>query len=1381
MTDLISLGIKVDATSAEAAAGSLDKLTVAGGRAETATQALGSTAVASSGGLGVLEAQATSATLATNALSLANARGARAAGFTAAETLNLSRQFADIGVTAAMGMNPLMILIQQGPQVAETFSSAAARGNTFSMMLGGVAKQLGLVVAVTPAAVTAQLAQANSANVAAQAQLKLAQANIAAAGGAQAAAAAAAAATVAQTAQGAAAAAAAGATTLALAPLAIALAAVAAVVAVFAGGLAVATREINKTGGSASDLQRRLGLTDAEMKKVGDTSISMGNVMQATFNVTAKALGEAFGPQIKAVQGFFSDLYKGVVSGGLAAIKGLLGAFIGGFYAIRDTWKLFPAAIGDAVISAANLAIGAANGMVAKGVEIINGLIDAANRAAGAVGLSIRIPTLSTPQIAELSNQYAGAMSRVGAAAGEGFGRGFTEASSLVDRAGAAIGAEASRLRDAAALARARPNGARPAAAAGASAGASDADREAAEAARDLARELERLADAEKRRAEAAASSIAAVRDNLALTQLEISLIGASTREREIAIAMMLAEREARAQNMSPAETALFIAASARLADAQLTLAAGQDAYNASLTETSDLLNQIDDQARDAASGMSEAFGQVGSALGNVLTLMTGYAAKQEELAVLRAEEVKAGRSAALIDRQSAAARIDYYGDLASAAKGFFKENSAGYKVAEAAEKAYRVYQFAVAAKSIVMKGMETAAHLLGVSTRVATVPVEVAADAATTASGTAAGAARIFAALGPWGFPVVGAMVGVMAALGASMLGGGGGSGPAINPQEMQDAAGTGSVLGDRSAKSESIARSLEIVASNSNRDLEFSNGMLRALRSIDDQIGTFAASIARSLGAGGALDTSGLRLGTTGSAPSLSNLGFSSSTNRTLLDQGVRFVSQSVGEIIAGGIAGATYQAVESTRRRTAFGITYSSSTRTETTSTALDADLRGQLTSIIASLRDGVLSAANVLGATGAEAVLNAFAVNLGQISFQNMSGAEIEEALKAIFSKLGDDMAVAALPVLAELQKVGEGAFETLIRVARQYQVVDMSLAAMGLTFGAVGVSSLAARERLVDLFGSIDNFAEQTAAYAETYLTEAERLAPVQSAVTAELARLGLTGLATRDQFKETVQGLDLTTAAGAEMFAALMALAPAFAKVTEESKALQTAKDVLSGAYDRESRALGDTIKRLSDLASGLRRYGASLATGPSAALSPEEQYRAAQAEFARVSGLAAGGDIGALGELQGVSQAYLTASRTYNASSRAYFDDLAAVTAAILEAEGAATAQVDVAQAQLDALTLSVSTLISIDETMVSVADAITALTALLAPPAGTAANDNRPLVSQLEQSNKTLTELVATQNASLQQQAAIAAAQEARFAAIEAQLARQTREMVA
>jgi len=53
--------------------------------------------------------------------------------------LGLSRQFADVGVTAAMGMNPLMILIQQGPQIADQMALMKMQGLGLSQVMRSLA------------------------------------------------------------------------------------------------------------------------------------------------------------------------------------------------------------------------------------------------------------------------------------------------------------------------------------------------------------------------------------------------------------------------------------------------------------------------------------------------------------------------------------------------------------------------------------------------------------------------------------------------------------------------------------------------------------------------------------------------------------------------------------------------------------------------------------------------------------------------------------------------------------------------------------------------------------------------------------------------------------------------------------------------------------------------------------------------------------------------------------------------------------------------------------------------------------------------------------------------------------------------------------------
>ncbi len=158
--------------------------------------------------------------------------------------------------------------------------------------------------------------------------------------------------------------------------------------------------------------------------------------------------------------------------------------------------------------------------------------------------------------------------------------------------------------------------------------------------------------------------------------------------------------------------------------------------------------------------------------------------------------------------------------------------------------------------------------------------------------------------------------------------------------------------------------------------------------------------------------------------------------------------------------------------------------------------------------------------------------------------------------AEFSKMSDELALRVLPSINDFTKGTETASATLQRVGGDYMVVDASLASIGASFGAVGVESITARERLVDLLGGVQNLSSGATFFAQNFLTEAERMAPVAKQVNDSLAALGYIGdtaLTTRDQFKAAVLGLQdggaLATEAGAKTFAGLMSVEGAFAQL----------------------------------------------------------------------------------------------------------------------------------------------------------------------------------------------------------------------------------------
>ena len=573
-------------------------------------------------------------------------------------------------------------------------------------------------------------------------------------------------------------------------------------------------------------------------------------------------------------------------------------------------------------------------------------------------------------------------------------------------------------------------------------------------------------------------------------------------------------------------------------------------------------LNKLAPQLGDS---LEKAFGGPGKALTGVISAAATLGKKLAEIS-LEERDPKNKDDAVKFARQRVDATVSGFAEMSIAAKGFFDKNYSGYAALQSVEKAYRAWQFAQQVQAMAREAADTVRS--------------VANSLAKGTASTAAGAAKMFEVLGPFAFPAVAAMVALLAGLGLSSGGGGGDSVPGANDMKArQDAQGSGSILGDSKAKSESLEKALTHAQAYENKDLEYGNAMVRSLKSIDDQIGAVAAALAKAFGAGGMLSAEGLNLGKTGSTPTLSNLGFSKSTTRTLQDQGIQFDAATLGAILEGGLSGSTYQQVLETTKKKAFGITTSSKSKVITETGALDGDFLDQITKLITSLGKGVTDAAGAIKATGVEEALASFKVDLGKLSFKDMTGTQIEEALNAIFGKLGDDMAKAAVPAIAQFQKVGEGAFETLVRVARQYEVIDTTLKSVGMTFATVGVASLEARERLVDLVGGLDNLTDQAAFFAEHFLSDDERLKPVQDSVAAELKRLGLSPDLTREGFKDLVLKQNVSNEDGAKLYAALMALAPAFDKVA-------TAAENARAAVEDKRASIQDQIDELT-LSSG--------------------------------------------------------------------------------------------------------------------------------------------------------------------------------------------------
>lgn len=157
------------------------------------------------------------------------------------------------------------------------------------------------------------------------------------------------------------------------------------------------------------------------------------------------------------------------------------------------------------------------------------------------------------------------------------------------------------------------------------------------------------------------------------------------------------------------------------------------------------------------------------------------------------------------------------------------------------------------------------------------------------------------------------------------------------------------------------------------------------------------------------------------------------------------------------------------------------------------------------------------------------------------------------MKAVF---GQDVAIG--DVLAQ-QKDGESLAQTFQRLVGVFTITNTVATILGknieTAFGEIGLASTEARERLIKFAGGVDALNQNLTSYLDNFFTEEERRAikikQAQAALTSGFNALGISIPNTRAEFRRLVDSIDVSTEAGARLFASLMALAPAFATVTE--------------------------------------------------------------------------------------------------------------------------------------------------------------------------------------------------------------------------------------
>ena len=498
------------------------------------------------------------------------------------------------------------------------------------------------------------------------------------------------------------------------------------------------------------------------------------------------------------------------------------------------------------------------------------------------------------------------------------------------------------------------------------------------------------------------------------------------------------------------------------------------------------------------------------------------------------------------------------------------------------------------------------------------------------------------FAAPFPVNFAAGAAMIGIMASLG---LFGGSGGGGAVDPTAAtQDQQGTGTVFGsdDKSASIVNAQERFEDIAIDQLAELR---GIRDSVNSLSSGIEQLAKSFVGSVGGlefRGSLSGSdfndtalGKELGIVidafdigGVASSI--IGGLSKTSKKVVDQGVLFISQSLGSIISQGIVNVDSFFEIETKKSKFFGLSKSTTLGLETQD--LDNAIQQQMAAIFENIGETVVQSATLLGfdtttilkrvfsdfsdisedgfeeagfrfsqgfsstfeeiEVSLDDALKQFNVNIGKVSFEGLSGEEIQQELEAVFSQQADLIAEFLVPSIAEYQKIGEGLFDTLLRVTQEQAIFNDSINEMGISlFDLSNVMQIDIAQSILNLIGGAERFSDLTGEFFSEFFSEAEQFDRLTNSLTEALGGVGLAMFDTRDQFRGAIEALDLTTDAGQSMFASLLELVPAmddfFDSVeADELEALAAAERVLS---DERNAALKEEQEAARDLATQQR------------------------------------------------------------------------------------------------------------------------------------------------------------------------------------------------
>ncbi len=230
-------------------------------------------------------------------------------------------------------------------------------------------------------------------------------------------------------------------------------------------------------------------------------------------------------------------------------------------------------------------------------------------------------------------------------------------------------------------------------------------------------------------------------------------------------------------------------------------------------------------------------------------------------------------------------------------------------------------------------------------------------------------------------------------------------------------------------------------------------------------------------------------------------------------------------------------------------------------------------------------GVAGMSKMLGASLDN--INAFNLNI-VIETLNATKEQIEEQITGAFAFMETSLVEHLIPGIYEFATASDKtAADILKRLVASVTTVNQAFEVLGYNLYELSLQGAAASQKIVDLFGGIENFSKSTSFYYENFYTAQEKVNFQTEQLTKIFGALGLALPETNSAFRQMVESA--RAAGNDQLFATLVQLAPAFNTLQVALQQLgQTAESTIQTLEKDYASAMAATNKAFDKLKESL-------------------------------------------------------------------------------------------------------------------------------------------------------------------------------------------------